>query len=166
MWDWAEPIRGLWRILGGKGESGLVSYSELWGSSLCPCRLRTDRLALVSKFDYVLMHTRFMGSRKLGSFGGHWVGRSLTSPVEKYTGILYGPPTVSPEWGIIWKTCTRERWDPTRLFDRCRELWPHVRSWRPHVCCVVRLLPCKVWIITSHCETLEYGWYLLVAVIL
>jgi hypothetical protein len=28
-------------------------------------RLRTDRLAPVNKFDYVLMHTGFMGSRKL-----------------------------------------------------------------------------------------------------
>jgi hypothetical protein len=30
--------------------------------------LRTDRLAPVSKFDYVLVHTGFMGSRKLSSF--------------------------------------------------------------------------------------------------
>jgi hypothetical protein len=31
-----------------------------------------------------------------------------------------------PVCGIAWKTYTRERWDPTRLFDRCRELWPHM----------------------------------------
>jgi hypothetical protein len=32
------------------------------------CRLRTDRLAPVNKIDYVLAHTRFMGSHKLSSF--------------------------------------------------------------------------------------------------
>jgi hypothetical protein len=34
------------------------------------CRLRTNRLAQVSKIDYVLMHMRFMGSHKLNSFNG------------------------------------------------------------------------------------------------
>jgi hypothetical protein len=34
-------------------------------------QIRTDRLAPVSKFNYVLTHTRFMGSRKCGSFVGH-----------------------------------------------------------------------------------------------
>jgi hypothetical protein len=57
-----------------KGESGLMSDSELRGGSPCPCRLRTDRLASVSKFDYVLMHTRFMSSHKLSSFDGRRVG--------------------------------------------------------------------------------------------
>jgi hypothetical protein len=34
-------------------------------------RLRTDRLAQVSNFDYVMAHTGFMESRKLSSFVGH-----------------------------------------------------------------------------------------------
>jgi hypothetical protein len=34
------------------------------------CQLRTDRLAPVNKIDYVLVHTGFMGSRKLSSFDG------------------------------------------------------------------------------------------------
>jgi hypothetical protein len=34
------------------------------------CRLRTDRLTLVNKIDYVLTHTRFMGSHKLSTFDG------------------------------------------------------------------------------------------------
>jgi hypothetical protein len=34
-------------------------------------QLRTDRLASVNKFDYVLAHMRFMGSHKLSSFDGH-----------------------------------------------------------------------------------------------
>jgi hypothetical protein len=40
--------------------------------------------------------------------------------------------------GITWKTSTRERWDPDRLFDCCHELWPHVGSERPCVYHVVR----------------------------
>jgi hypothetical protein len=36
-------------------------------------RLRTDHLASVSKFDYVLAHLGFMRSRKLSSFDGHRV---------------------------------------------------------------------------------------------
>jgi hypothetical protein len=32
--------------------------------------LRTDRLALMNKIDYVLTHTRFMGFHKLSSFNG------------------------------------------------------------------------------------------------
>jgi hypothetical protein len=91
------PIRGLWRIPDGKGESGLFSCSELRRGSAGTCRLRTDRLALVSKFDYVLTHTGFIGSRKHSSFDGCLVGRYLTSPVVMYTGILYEPPTDSPE---------------------------------------------------------------------
>jgi hypothetical protein len=41
---------GRWRILDGKGKSGLMSDSELLGGSPHPCRLRTDHLAVVSKF--------------------------------------------------------------------------------------------------------------------
>jgi hypothetical protein len=58
----------------GKSESGLMSDLELRASSPCLCRLRIDRLAPVSTFDYVLMHTGFMGSHKLSSFNGHRVG--------------------------------------------------------------------------------------------
>jgi hypothetical protein len=44
------------------------------GGSPYLCQLRTDRLAPVNKFDYVLTHTGFMGSRKLSSFNGCRVG--------------------------------------------------------------------------------------------
>jgi hypothetical protein len=46
-----EAIRGLWRLLDGKVESGLMSDSELRGGSPRPCRLRTDRLAPLDKFE-------------------------------------------------------------------------------------------------------------------
>jgi hypothetical protein len=45
------PIRGLWRLLDGKVESGLMSNSELRGGSPLPCRLRTDCLAPVDEFE-------------------------------------------------------------------------------------------------------------------
>jgi hypothetical protein len=41
----------LWRILDGKVESGLMTDSELQGGSPHPVRLRTNRLAPVSKFE-------------------------------------------------------------------------------------------------------------------
>jgi hypothetical protein len=46
-----------------------VQSSE--GGSPYLIQLRTDRLAPVSKFDYVLAHMEFMGSCKLSSFVGH-----------------------------------------------------------------------------------------------
>jgi hypothetical protein len=63
-------IRGLWRILDVKDESGLFSCSELRGGSLRLCQLRTDHLIPVRKFNYILAYTRFMGSYKLSSFNG------------------------------------------------------------------------------------------------
>jgi hypothetical protein len=121
-----------------------MSDSKLRGGSPRLCRLRTDCLAPMRKFDYVLTHTKFMGYRKLSSFNGHRVGRYLTSPTVMYTWIVYGPPTDNLECGITWKTCTRKMWDPSQLSNRCRKLWPHVGSLRSRMFCVVRLLPCKV----------------------
>jgi hypothetical protein len=43
--------RGKWEILDGKVESGLMSDSELQGSSPRLCRLRTDRLAPMNKIE-------------------------------------------------------------------------------------------------------------------
>jgi hypothetical protein len=51
MGDRAGPIRGLWRLLDGKVESGLMSDSELRGGSPHRCHLRTDRLTLVNMFE-------------------------------------------------------------------------------------------------------------------
>jgi hypothetical protein len=116
---------GKWRILDGKGESGLMSDLELLSGSPCMCRLRTVLVRPCEiSIDYVLMHTGFMGPRKLNNFGSHRVGQSLTSPTVMYIRIVYVPPTDSPACAIAWKMYTRKRWDLTRLFDRCCELWP------------------------------------------
>jgi hypothetical protein len=54
----------------GRGEiCSYVQSSE--GGSPHLSRLRTDCLAPVSKFDFVLTHTRFMGYNKTSSFDGH-----------------------------------------------------------------------------------------------
>jgi hypothetical protein len=45
------PIRGLWRLLDRNVESGLMSDSELRVGSPRQCRLRTNRLAPVDKFE-------------------------------------------------------------------------------------------------------------------
>jgi hypothetical protein len=52
----------------GRSESGLMIDSELRGGSPCPCQLRTDCLASVNKFDYVLTYVGFFGSRKPSRF--------------------------------------------------------------------------------------------------
>jgi hypothetical protein len=54
--------RGKCRILDGKGDSGLMSDSELHSGIPCLCRLRTTLVGPYgTSFDYVLMHARFMG---------------------------------------------------------------------------------------------------------
>jgi hypothetical protein len=40
------------------------------------------------------------------------VGRYPTIPLEMFSGIVYRLATDSPVYGIMWKTCTSERWDP------------------------------------------------------
>jgi hypothetical protein len=51
----------------GRGEVFCRVWSSEGGSPRL-CQLSTDCLAPVSKFDYVLAHTGFMGSHKLISF--------------------------------------------------------------------------------------------------
>jgi hypothetical protein len=63
----------------GRSGRGMLSIQSSEDGSPCLCRLRTDRLALVSKFDYVLSHTGYMESRKLNNFMCHRIGQYLTS---------------------------------------------------------------------------------------
>jgi hypothetical protein len=112
----------------------------------------------------VLTNTSSIEPRKHSSFHGRWVGLSLTSPIVIYTGIVYGPPTDSPVWGIVWKTYTRERCDPTRLLYHCRECGHSYCLYGSRVsCCQVIFI--GMWIDSSLRKTLGYGWYLLVAII-
>jgi hypothetical protein len=70
--------RRKWRILDGKDESGLMSDSELQYGSPCLCRDHVDCALLQQALSCVLTHMGFMGSRKLSSVNGRWVGRHLT----------------------------------------------------------------------------------------
>jgi hypothetical protein len=106
MWDRVRQLGECGEYWMERLGRGLLS-SE--GGSPRLCQLRTNRLAPVSKFDYVLAHTRFMGSHKLSSFMGHWDENYPTIPAVMYTGIVHGPPTDARR-GITWKTCTRVRW--------------------------------------------------------
>jgi hypothetical protein len=61
------------------------------------------------------------------------VGRYPTIPLEMSIGIVYEPSTDSPAYGIAWKMCTRERWDPDRPYNiiaKGYHTWPiHGRAY-------------------------------------
>jgi hypothetical protein len=142
----------------GQGEVCCHILSSKGGSPHL-CRLRTDHLAPVSKFDYVLAHMEFMGSRKLSSFNGCWVGWHPTTPAVMYIGLVNGPPMDSSECGMMWKTCTRVRWarvESLIAVTNCGCLWclcePHVS------CCQVVTLQGVNW--------LESPWHSWIWVIL
>jgi hypothetical protein len=65
------PIRGLWSDVRFK----------LRGGSTRPCRLQTDHLASVNKFDYVLTHAGIMGSRKPSTYITAWSNLNCYSMV-------------------------------------------------------------------------------------
>jgi hypothetical protein len=65
--EWGQ-LEGCGEYWMGRSESGLMSDLELRGGSSHPRRLRTNCLAPVNKFDYVLTHAGFMASRKPSSF--------------------------------------------------------------------------------------------------
>jgi hypothetical protein len=80
----------------GRGEVCChVQISE--GGSPCLSQLRTNRLTPVSKFDYVLAHTGFMGSRKYSSFVCHRVKRYSTIPHGCSSGSCMGHPWMPVE---------------------------------------------------------------------
>jgi hypothetical protein len=58
----------------GRSESGPFDIRSSDGGSPHRCRLRTDCLAPVSKFDCILAHTGHMESSKLSSFDSRRVG--------------------------------------------------------------------------------------------
>jgi hypothetical protein len=60
---------------------GLMLDSELRGGSTRPCRLQTDHLASVNKFDYVLTHAGIMGSRKPSTYITAWLNLNCYSMV-------------------------------------------------------------------------------------
>jgi hypothetical protein len=83
------------------------------------------------------------------------VGRYPNIPLEMSTGIVYGSPTDSPACGIMWKTCTRERWDPDRPYNvvvKGYHTWP-VRG-RAYIV-LVRFIPLYDWLLIQISATLS-----------
>jgi hypothetical protein len=77
------------------------------------CQLRTDRLDLVNKIDYVLAHLMFpeLDDTPLYLTDVHW--------------DIWGPP-MDARRGIAWKICTRVRWtrlDSLIVMVNCGHLW-------------------------------------------
>jgi hypothetical protein len=109
MWDQAGPARGLWRILDGKVESGLISDLKLWGGSPSLCWLRT---ASVGPY----CNNTELCTDAYGIYGdpANVVASTVTESDDAalyFMGdivIVWGPPT-EPRWGIVCKTCTRVR---------------------------------------------------------
>jgi hypothetical protein len=65
---------GKWRTLDGKGESGLMSDSELLSGSPRLCQLRTTSCwPYRTSFDYALTHEGFIGSCKPSSLCNYLV---------------------------------------------------------------------------------------------
>jgi hypothetical protein len=89
-------ISGLWRILDGKDESGLMSDLELQGGSLRLCRLRTDRLAPVNKIELCTDAYKIYGgpTNLVASTFAELDNTPLYLTDD--IGIVFGPPTDCP----------------------------------------------------------------------
>jgi hypothetical protein len=83
------------------------------------------------------------------------VGRYPTIPLEMSIGIVYGPPTDSPACGIVWKTCTKERWDSDWPYDIIAK---GCHTWsvygRAYVV-LVRFIPLQSWLLIRISATLS-----------
>jgi hypothetical protein len=135
--------RGKCSIFGWKGRGVVCGYSRLQGGSPHLCWLRTIHSGTLSKYlncTECMLILWFPVNRH--SLMILVVGRYPTIPLEMFTGIVYMPPTNSPMCGIVWKMCTRERWDldrPCDVFLKGCHMWP-VRG----RVCLLGLPPCKV----------------------
>jgi hypothetical protein len=148
--------------MGRKG-SGLIWNSELQGGSPRLCRLRTDHLAPVSKFELCT-----------GTYGilwgpTNWVASCVaeTEVILPYlTGVHQDSPWathgVSTE-AYMWKTCTRVRWS---LIIFLTALWTVATrgALLARMCRVVRLIPLqglnwlespqypRIWVTLARCS--------------
>jgi hypothetical protein len=83
------------------------------------------------------------------------VGRYPTIPLEMSIEIVYGLPTNKPACGIVWKTCTRERWDPDRPYGIVGK-GCHMWSVRKRAYAVlVRIVPLQGWSLIRISMTLS-----------
>jgi hypothetical protein len=128
--------------LGRKG-SGLIWNLEIQCGSPRLCRLRTDRLALVSKFE--------LCTAAYGILWGpaNWVASCAaeTKDILPYLTDVkwdsaWATHGVSAE-AYAWKTCTRVRWALIVSSPRC-ELLPPMVPFRAACAVLSGYYPCKV----------------------
>jgi hypothetical protein len=145
-------IRGKWRILDGRLRAVWIINLKLQGGSPCLSWLRSNHLALVSKFELCT------GAYRISWGPVSWVASCVT---EKETILPYlmgvhrdsawTTHSVSTE-AYAWKMCTRVRW---ALVVSLITSWTVAtrRALLAHVCHVVRLLPLQ------GLNWLESLWY-------
>jgi hypothetical protein len=143
-----------------------VVWFEIWSSEggspyLCqlgPASVRSEWTSI----DYVLVHKRFMGSRKLSSFDGDWVGWHPTLlHVCTIESCSSHPRCV--HCGIRVEDDTRVRWarlDSLIVIVKYWDSWCLLGLRVP--CCRV-FCPCKVTIYYNLRDNLGYGWGLFTA---
>jgi hypothetical protein len=154
IWDWVGQLgeSGEYRVGSMRMVCFHIRSSE--GGSPRLSWLRTNCLAPVCKFDYVLAHKGFMGSRKLRALLVTELDDTLPC-LQDVHGIVCGPPTDARR-GIRWKTCTRVRWtllDSLIVIVNCCHSWCF-RDSRVSCCQVVSLATCKLIRIAAHSRIL------------
>jgi hypothetical protein len=149
--------RGNWSIFRWEGWEEGCGYSRLQGGSPWLCRLRTIHSGTLNKYlNYTDLMLALWDPVNWRSSIIVVVGWYPTIPLEMFTGIVYEPPTDSPVWGIVWKMCTRERWDTDRPYD---VVVKGCHTWAVHgdaYVVLVRFSPCRVvyWFGSPrHCPT-------------
>jgi hypothetical protein len=137
-WRPGRAIRGKWRILDGKVESGLDHKFESprWYPRLCRlCRLSPDE----QEFDYVLLHTRFMGP---ANFVASCVTK-LNDTLHRFTGVQWD--SIQATYGVsaeayAWKTALG--WGRTRPNSLTASSIVAIHgALLARRCCVVMFLP-------------------------
>jgi hypothetical protein len=140
----------------GRRMSGLIWNSELQGGSPYLCRLRTDRLASMSKFVLCT------GAYEILWAPANWVVSCAaeTEAILPYlTGVkwdsAWATHGVSTE-AYAWKTCTRVRWT---LIISLTALWAVATcgALLARVCRVVRLIPLQGWLLI-RISTITLGY--------
>jgi hypothetical protein len=144
--------RGKRRIPDGKvGErSGLNVWSSKVGSPHLS-RLWTNHLVPVSKFDYVLTHTRFMGSHKLSSIVCRLVGHTLPLLTDVIWDSVQATHRLPTEVLVWTMTLGRGRTRPNSL----------TASWTVAAYGVFVTLDCRVamWFTLEGLNWLESPWH-------
>jgi hypothetical protein len=162
--EWIDDL--IWDQAGQLGESGVSSDWKVRGRDM---DIRASKVVAPACVDCGLfvvdpwMSIRLCTNRMLdlcGPVNRHSsiivvVGRYPTIPLEMSIGIVYGPPTNNLVWGIVWKTCTRERWDPDRPYDIIAK---GCHTWTVRGCTyvvLVRLIPLQGWLLIQISMTLS-----------